>query len=146
MLKRLFGRKDVADGREYRWTKLDVALVGHCGADSAGLTRLVNSALPGASVVKINDRETLESRLSHHTLLLVNRGLDGDFGVENGVELIRELRTATGGPTAMLISNYSDAQREAQAAGAMPGFGKSQVREPLARQRLRAAARMVNAG
>ena len=30
----------------------------------------------------------------------------------------------------MLVSNYPDAQQEAQAAGAVPGFGKAQVSSP----------------
>jgi hypothetical protein len=38
---------------------------------------------------------------------------------------------------AMLVSNYEDAQQEAVAAGAVPGFGKSALYGPLVAERVR---------
>jgi hypothetical protein len=38
----------------------------------------------------------------------------------------------------MLVSNYADAQQQAETAGALPGFGKSSLRTPETRERLRA--------
>jgi hypothetical protein len=38
----------------------------------------------------------------------------------------------------MLVSNYDDAQEEAIAAGAAPGFGKSALYGPLVVERVRA--------
>ncbi len=39
----------------------------------------------------------------------------------------------------MLISNFQDAQQEAVAAGAFPGFGKSQLYDDSTSERLRDA-------
>mgnify|MGYP006968446762 CR=1 FL=1 len=39
----------------------------------------------------------------------------------------------------MLISGYSDAQREAVKAGAVPGFGKDDLRSEVAAERIAAA-------
>ena len=38
----------------------------------------------------------------------------------------------------MLVSNYEDAQREAVAKGALPGFGKAALGQPHTLARLRA--------
>jgi len=44
-----------------------------------------------------------------------------------GVDLIGELRPAHPGVAWMLVSNHADAQAAAVAAGALPGFGKSEL-------------------
>ena len=36
----------------------------------------------------------------------------------------------------MLVSNFEDAQAEAEAAGALPGFGKTQMYDPRTRERI----------
>ncbi len=38
----------------------------------------------------------------------------------------------------MLVSNYEDAQQDAVARGALPGFGKAALRQPETRNRLAA--------
>ncbi|MEM1329976.1 MAG: response regulator [Planctomycetota bacterium] len=117
-----------------------VLLVGHCGPDSALLRSAASRAIPGATVEMVNSDEDLGARLSAASLLLVNRVLDGAFPSESGIELIRVLAASEGDtPPLMLISNYAEALEEAEAAGAVPGFGKAQVMQPIAAERMRHA-------
>ncbi len=118
----------------------NVVLVGHCGPDSRSLMRAVEAALPAANIESANDSAAVGRFANPESLLLVNRQLDGDFGADDGVELIRSLATAADPPRMLLISNYEDAQEQAESAGARPGFGKSDLRDEKATQRLQAAA------
>lgn len=121
--------------------RVRVALVGHCGPDQWALRSAVGSALPGAEFVSINDEQTLQSSLGALDLALVNRVLDGRFPSESGIELIgRFASKAQPRPALLLISNFPDAQRDAEAAGAAPGFGKADANTETARSRLRNAA------
>ena len=104
-----------------------IALVGHCGPDSWMLKQVAGSAAPGAKVIMVHSDAELAREGDSQTLLLVNRALDGEFSAPDGIELIRAVK-ARGGPAAMLISNYPDAQAAAVQAGALPGFGKSKAR------------------
>jgi two-component system, chemotaxis family, chemotaxis protein CheY len=115
-----------------------VVLVGHCGPDSWALKSAVGSAIPGARVVSANDQPELERAMETADLLLVNRQLDGAFDADSGADLIRAIRAAKG-PGAMLISNFPEAQAEAEAAGALPGFGKTAMYAAETKRRLRAA-------
>lgn len=116
-----------------------VVLVGHCGPDGAMLRRVVERAIPGAQVRAAYADEELQSHIAGASLLLVNRALDGAFMAPDGVSLIAGIVRAGPSPACMLISNYADAQASAEAAGARPGFGKSEAYTPLAVERLRAA-------
>jgi hypothetical protein len=116
-----------------------VALVGHCGPDAWALKAAVSAAVPGARVVMVNDEAGLRDAVANARLLLVNRVLDGSFPTESGVELIRILAAAEGTPALMLVSNYADAQAEAVAAGARPGFGKTALRSDATAGMLREA-------
>lgn len=117
-----------------------VILAGHCGADSASLTRLVRDALGAVEVVGAHDDAALRrAGAAPGTLALVNRVLDGRFDDAGGVDLIRRLRPSLPAVVWMLVSDYADAQAAAVAAGALPGFGKSDLRGEQARARLRAA-------
>lgn len=106
-----------------------VVLVGHCVPDAALLRRAVQRAAPGARVERVNDGRQLAAAAAEADLLLVNRALDGEFSHATGVELIAQLAADRRGarPALMLISNYDDAQRAAEHAGALPGFGKAEV-------------------
>lgn len=117
-----------------------IALVGHCVPDAYMLKSAVERFAPGASVVSVNQTADLQRELDAADVLLVNRVLDGYFEHSTGVALIRSIiRDASTAPTAVLISNRDDAQAEALAAGAMPGFGKSELYEDSTRERLTAA-------
>ena len=114
-----------------------VALVGHCGFDSGSLTRFAKEVAPQAEVTRVNDQQALDTLANADTLLLVNRVLDGRFDAGgSGIELIKSIAKQENSPATMLVSNYTDAQEEAEAAGALPGFGKSQVGDPTTRQRI----------
>ena len=114
-----------------------IALVGHCGFDSGSLTRFASAVAPDAQVVRVNDQRSLDELIAPETLLLVNRVLDGRFDAGgSGVALIRDASSKDDAGPAMLVSNYEDAQQEAEAAGALPGFGKSQVGDPAIRKRV----------
>ncbi len=112
-----------------------IALVGHCGFDAAALRRFVQAHAPDVAVSDIDDAADLDD-LGPDTLLLVNRLLDGRFDADSGIDLIRAVAARAGAPRCLLISNYADAQASAVAAGARPGFGKSELRDPAAAQRL----------
>lgn len=116
-----------------------VILVGHCGADTGSLTWFVGDAT-GLPVEGVNSAARLRKVMAPDTLLLVNRVLDGDFDADTGVALIGELAKETNPPPMMLVSNYTDAQAAAEKAGALPGFGKSQIGEKKLADRLRAMA------
>lgn len=121
-----------------------VALVGHCGADASSLERLVSRLGEHASAVRVNDEESLREAIGSADVMLVNRVLDGSLGTSSGVELIRMIAAARDDgrrPALLLVSNYADAQEEAEASGAMPGFGKSDLRGAGAASRLEAAIR-----
>jgi len=117
-----------------------IGLVGHCVPDSFVLKNAVRGYVPGAEVVRINDERALEAELSKGLdLLLVNRVLDGRFGSDSGVEVMRALAATGQVPAWMLISNYEDAQQQARVAGARPGFGKADVYSDAARANVVAA-------
>jgi hypothetical protein len=113
-----------------------VLLVGHCAPDAWALASAVKSVLTNVDVRLIEDDESLRDSIADADLLLVNRVLEGGFDREAGIELIRELAAQSAGPSTMLISNYADAQADALAAGARPGFGKRQMYDPAARDRI----------
>ena len=121
-----------------------ILLVGHCGPDSFALRSAVWSAVDGADVKIIADRATLDREAGSAALCLVNRVLDGSFGTSDGVELIRMLARG-GGPALMLVSNYADAQEQAVAAGALQGFGKSEMSDPATIERLRESLKNIGA-
>lgn len=116
-------------------------LVGHCGFDSAGLTSLIQRALPGASTATARSLSDLEQHADQDAILLVNRIPEGDFSGRDGVALIEYLgKRCETPPRSLLISHYADAQAAAVAAGALPGFGKAEMHRPEAEQCLQRAA------
>jgi two-component system, chemotaxis family, chemotaxis protein CheY len=117
-----------------------VVLVGHCGPDSSYLRMAVQKALSDVVVTLADDDRDLQRLVSAGVdLLLVNRTLDYGFSAEGGAELIRHLRAGDPSIKAMLVSNYPEAQAEAVAAGALPGFGKREIGSPKVSQVIRDA-------
>ena len=104
-----------------------VVLVGHCGPDMFMLKTAVGRALPEATIVSVNDVDALGEYPTPKAVFLVNRELDGRFHSQSGIDLISEIAQQRDGPVTMLISNLEGAQAQAVAAGAKPGFGKSQL-------------------
>ena len=120
---------------EYR----QVVLVGHCGPDASLLRSAINRVLHGVNIVAANDSQTLQKRMTGDSVLLINRVLDGDFMLPEGVELIKILSKSPHPPAMILISNYPEAQDHAVAAGALRGFGKTQLYTDAAADILRRA-------
>jgi hypothetical protein len=123
--------------------RIKVLLVGHCLPDSFGLGRLVRRAAPGAQAKRVNSERTLKKAIDGASLLLVNRELDGRFLQRSGIELIGALREEGLAIPMMLVSNFPDAQQRAEEAGAAPGFGKNQMNQPQAAERIRAAMELA---
>ena len=117
-----------------------IVVVGHCGFDSPGLRRWVKKTLPDVEVAVVNRQAQLAPFLNGQSLLLINRVLDGRFDRRSGLDMIQDLGTQNDPPRMMLISNYPEAQAEAQAVGARPGVGKKQLKTAEAKERLIQAA------
>ena len=117
--------------------KPKIVSLGQCGADHAALVRFCRDAVDGYVVGADTYPEALA--VEGADLMLVNRVLDATG--ESGLELIRRFRAdpARQGTPIVLVSNYADAQREAEELGAKPGFGKSSL------SRAEAAAALRNA-
>lgn len=117
-----------------------VVLVGHCGADSAYLRIAVSGAAKEVSVLTAHDESALSKYISEGVdLVLLNRQLDYGFQTEEGVELIRDLRTKHPNLKLMLVTNYDDVQQRAIQSGALPGFGKRELGSAKVKELLRNA-------
>src|SRR4051812_44306717 len=104
-----------------------VVLVGHCGVDGPRLQSEL-SRLDDVDVTRVNSEADLERCCADAALLLVNRepvGFD-----EDGIEIVRKVCQNHPGTKVMLVSDLPDAQAEAEAAGALPGFGKRLMGTP----------------
>lgn len=123
-----------------------ILLVGHCRPDFSMLRSAITSMCPGANVKAINDSGALDAGIGDAALLLINRVLDGDFvqhtGTSrdkdpDGLALISALAVRDDHRARlMLVSNFDDAQREAVARGALPGFGKKDLYSGVLRDAL----------
>lgn len=116
-----------------------IALVGHCTPDSYVLNNILRQVEPGLQGQRINSDAALAQAITQFDLFLVNRALDGEFSSETGIELIESLAKQSPHAVFLLISNFPEAQQAAVAAGALPGFGKSELGSSSTRQRLTAA-------
>ena len=106
-----------------------ILLVGHCGVDGPRLKDELSRALPGTKVERINSEDDLRRAVGEGAeLLLVNREPVG-FESE-GLEIIREVKQLNPDCKVMLVSDHEDAQSEATKAGALKGFGKSEMGSP----------------
>ena len=103
-----------------------VILVGHCGVDGPRLQREISARVPDTDVIRCNSTADLDRYCEACAdLFLVNRepvGFDGE-----GLDLIRRIHDANPALKIMLVSDYPDAQEAAVQAGALPGFGKSEM-------------------
>lgn len=106
-----------------------ILLVGHCGIDGPRLKEELSRAIPSAKVERINSDADLRKAVGEgESLLLVNRepvGFDGE-----GLDLIKQVRREHPDCKVMLVSDHADAQQEAERAGALKGFGKSEMGSP----------------
>ena len=116
-----------------------IALVGHCGHDGPRMQAVIGRMFD-TGVDRINDPDALQTCCkSGPTLLLVNRELVGRWDNVEGVGLIRRVGREFPQAKAMLISDHADAQREAAEAGAVAGFGKTDLGTSKVEQVIRGA-------
>ena len=124
-----------------------VVLVGHCGPDSSALRWAVASADRSIEVLSADTPQELDRAIAAGAqLLLVNRELSYGFQDGLGVDLIRRLRSQHPNLRMMLVSNYPDAQADAVAAGAIPGFGKRDIGSPKVAAQLQKALGSAGGG
>ncbi len=83
-----------------------------------------------ATVVNAGDLAEAREKLAGDSfhLVLVNRVL-ADTG-DSGIDVVRELLRDNPKTAIMLVSDREDAQAEAIALGAVPGFGKADLSNP----------------
>lgn len=130
--------------------------VGNCGFDQSTLNAYLLSRFD-ATVLTADRAVDADAVLAKREvdLILVNRVFDrdGDSGIDWIRRHVGQDGSVDGAPStprgkamrAMLISGYEDAQQEAVKAGAVPGFGKSDLRTELAGERIAAALEMLAA-
>jgi len=102
-----------------------VLCIGNCAPDQGQIERMLTSRFD-VDVDVADTAAAAREQLARgdYDLVLMNRvfDLDGD----SGIDLIHSLKQGDhAAPPMMLISNFDDAQQQAQAAGAEPGFGKA---------------------
>ena len=122
-----------------------VLLVGHCFPDQMMLKAALRGILGSPTVEKAHSIQELEEHLPGADVALVNRVLDGQFADDSGIGLIEKYAAASQTPL-MLISNYPESQAEAEAVGAVPGFGKTAMYAPETAERIKAAMAGAGAG
>ena len=116
-----------------------VLSIGQCGADHANLKGTIERHFDAEVVPAETAEEALaELRQNPFTLVLVNRVVDAD--ASSGLDLVKRLKREQSlqDIPVMLVSNLEDAQREAITAGAVPGFGKAALGQPMMIGRLAA--------
>ena len=108
--------------------------VGQCVPDHMSISSYLRRQF-GAETVKVDSHEDALAAVEAGgvDLVLVNRLYDADGAP--GLETVQALATDDG-PPVMLVSNYEEAQEQAEAAGAKPGFGKGDLGTPKANDRL----------
>ena len=114
-----------------------VLSVGQCGMDHAALRRLIEGRFDAVVVPADLPDEGLDAlHGGGFDLVLVNRRFDADG--TDGLDFIRRLLAdeAAANVPVMLVTNYPEVQQQAVAAGARPGFGKSQLGDPETAARL----------
>lgn len=111
--------------------------VGQCSMDHASLRSLITSHFAADVDRVMSIQEALAAmRKTAYDLVLVNRLIFDDHS--EGLRLVEESRRdpQLRDVPIMMVSNYPEAQAEAVAAGALPGFGKSELYNASTRQRL----------
>jgi CheY-like chemotaxis protein len=112
--------------------------VGQCQMDHGALRRLIEGEF-AADVTQAHSAEQALAQLRSRQfdLVLVNRKLDADYS--DGLEIIKLIKADPdlAGVNVMLVTNYAEHQEQAVAAGAAPGFGKSELTEPATIDRLK---------
>lgn len=112
--------------------------VGQCGFDHGAIRSLLVEEF-AAEVVQTHHLSDTLQRLKKQPfdLVLINRKLDADHS--DGLAIVEAIKAnpALAKTPVMLVSNFSEAQTAAIAAGAEPGFGKAELSSAATREKLR---------
>jgi two-component system chemotaxis response regulator CheY len=110
-------------------TKPRILDVGQCGLDHGNIARYLSKSY-GAEVALADTKGQAMAtlRTGEFDLVLVNRVLDLDG--TSGLDVIRAIKSDPdlSRLPVMLVSNFPEAQAEARTLGALPGFGKADLR------------------
>ncbi len=116
-----------------------VLIVGQCSMDFSNISRMLQTHFSAqtSAATTLTEAITL-AKQTNYNLILVNRLLDIDGSA--GVEVVRAVIAdpEISATPVMLVSNFPEAQQEAVEVGAVPGFGKAQLRAPETLESLRA--------
>jgi CheY-like chemotaxis protein len=111
--------------------------VGNCSLDHGSISALLAKHF-AADVVQVHGPDDALEALRGGTfdLVLVNRKLDRDQS--EGLAIIKQIKAnpQLASTPCMLITNFPEHQAAAVAAGAEPGFGKSNLTAPETIERL----------
>ena len=109
--------------------------VGQCVPDHMSISSYLRRKFD-ADVVKVDDHDAAveAAKGGDVDLVLVNRLYDADGSP--GLPTVQAIAEADG-PPVMLVSNYEEAQADAVAAGAKPGFGKGDLGTAAADEKLK---------
>lgn len=112
--------------------------VGQCNPDHGSICRLIEQNFP-ATVERTHEmQDTLQAlRAKRCDLILINRKLDLDYS--DGMEILRAIKADPdlSAIPVMLVTNYPEFQQAAIAEGAVPGFGKDDLRSPETLEKLK---------
>lgn len=111
--------------------------VGQCDPDHATIRNYLTANFDCKVVRTHGLADTLnELRAGEFHLVLINRKLDADYS--DGIDILRAIKAdaETAGVAVMLVTNYTEHQDAAEAAGAIRGFGKLEYDRPETRERL----------
>jgi len=104
--------------------------IGQCDHDHGLLTKLATKA--NANITRAYTAADAFEKLSSQPfdLVWVNRMLDSDNSY--GIEIIKDIKNdpKLGSTPVMLVSNFPEAQADAQKVGALAGFGKDGLSAP----------------
>jgi len=112
--------------------------IGNCGFDHHNLKSMIEKNFD-ANVLAADSWADASTLMKNGPidLVIVNRLLDVDHSP--GLEIIKTIKAdeRLKQTPVLLLSNLSDAQAEAEQHGAEPGFGKKQVGDPSAVEKLK---------
>ena len=110
---------------------------GNCGPDYNSIRQMVQANFDAVVLQTHGLEDTLELLGQREVALVtVNRKLDRDYS--DGLEVIRGIKADPrfAAVPVMLVTNYDEHQLAAEMEGAVWGFGKLSVRDPITIERL----------
>ncbi|MBA2113375.1 response regulator [Bremerella alba] len=99
--------------------------VGNCGYDHSSLKNLIERNFDAKVLQSHGPTDTLKMlREQSFALVVINRKLDRDHS--DGMDILKDMKAdeQLQDIPVLLLSNFEDAQANAQEVGAVPGFGK----------------------